>query len=530
MPREQVKAAFQHAGLPDTSQLTTDLARELAVRSSVRAVLSGSVRPLGSHRYALVLRVTDSESGNTVLSVSGDAADTNLVARVQDLARRVRRGLGERRGAIETNKPLVQVATPSFEAYRKYVAAAELAAKGDIVGSNRLAREALALDTAFAAAWGLMSSNYSNARFPDSSRWALTRALQYPERLRDLQRYRLEADAAYAIRYDLADAVRWYDLALRQAPQNGTAHNERGTYLYALGRHEEALHEFQRAAELQPFGIQIPVFNQVVSLLALGRLEDARTATRRLTGSFLDCTTLLLLIAKADWPAAESVATVLTGSPSTPPWLRAQAITAMAGAMAARGATAASYQVLRQAAKSQEQPGPRWYLHAQLLLAAASGYPIGPPERAVVADTTPGGQLLGGIWLAMAGDTTRAQRRLTRLRALPDVEIRRLGGGPALLEAWIEARRTRWGEVTRVLGPAAFRGEHDGADPNQVSSSAMRWVVADAYEKAGRLDSAAAYFEIVANSTAVPFGHLPLRGLTYSFALRRLAQLQQRLP
>ena len=530
MPRQQVKAAFRDAGLADTSQLTTDVARELAVRSSVRAVLSGSVRPLGSRQYALVLRVTDAESGNTVLSVSGEASDTNLVPRVQDLARQVRRGLGERRGAIEANKPLVQVATPSFEAYRKYVGAVDLAEKADFAGSNRLVREALALDTAFAAAWGLMSSNYSNARIPDSSRMALTRALRHPERLRDLQRYRLEADAAYAIRYDLADAVRWLDLYLRQDPQNGSSHNERGTYLYSLGRHEEALRDFERAAELQKFGIQIPLFNQVVTLLALGREEDARSVTRRLTGSFLDCATLLLLTVQAEWSAAESVATVLTGSPSTPPWLKAQAITALAGALAARGGTAASYRLLQQSAKNQEQPGARWYMHAQLLLGAASGYPIGPPDPSVVADTTPGGLLIGGIWLAMVGDTTGAQRRLIRLRQLQDVELRRLGGGPALLEAWIEARRARWGDVTRVLGPVAFRGEHDGADPNQVSSWAMRWVVANAYEKAGRLDSAAAYFEMVAQSTRVPFGHLSLRGLTYSFALRRLAQLQHRLP
>jgi serine/threonine-protein kinase len=527
MPRELLKAAFRDAGLPDTSHLTTDVARELAVRSSVRAVLSGSVRPLGSRRYALVLRVTDAESGNTVMSVSGEAADSNLVLRVQDLARQVRRGLGERRGAIEANKPLVQVATPSFEAYRKYVSAVDLAKKADFAGSNRLAREALALDTAFAAAWVLMNSNYSNARFPDSMRMALTRALRHPERLRDLQRYRLEADAAYAIRYDPADAVRWFDLYLRQDPQNGSSHNERGTYLYALGRYEEALRDFEQATKLQKFDLQIPLFNQVSTLLALGREDDARSVTRRLTGSFLDCATLLLLTARAEWPAAESVATVLTGSPSTPPWLKAQAITVMAGAMASNGGVAASYRLLQQAARNGEQPGAHWYMHAQLLLGMASGHPVGSPERSVIADTTPGGLLIGGIWLAMGGDTARAHRRLHKLRELDDVELRRLGGGPALLEAWIEARRARWDHVIRVLGPAAFRGEHDGADPNQVSSSAMRWLVANAYEKAGRLDSAAAYFEMVAQSTRIPFWHLLLRGLTYSHALRRLAQLQQ---
>ena len=279
---------MRDAGLSDTTRLTPDVARELAFRSSVRVILAGSVRLLGDRQYAILLRVTDADSENAVLSVTGQASDNDLIPRVQELARRVRRGLGDRRGAIEANKPLVQVATPSFAAYRKYVTAVQLTESADFAGSNRLIREALALDPSFAAAWALMSANYANAsRIPDSSRLALTEALRAtPTAFAICFGTDWRPTRPCAIRYDLVDAVRWYDLYLAQDPGSSSGHNERGTYLFSLGRYEEALPEFERAAALEPFGpaqAQIPLFNQVVALLALGRHGPAQEKTRQLT-------------------------------------------------------------------------------------------------------------------------------------------------------------------------------------------------------------------------------------------------------
>ena len=133
MPRQQIAAVMREAGLVDTAHLTSALARELAVRSSVRTILSGSVLPVAAGRYSIVLRVADVDSGRTLVTVARAASDQDLVRTVQDAARELRHGLGERRAAIAANKPLVQVATPSFAAYRKYVEAVELSERGDVV-------------------------------------------------------------------------------------------------------------------------------------------------------------------------------------------------------------------------------------------------------------------------------------------------------------------------------------------------------------------------------------------------------------
>jgi tetratricopeptide (TPR) repeat protein len=527
MPRQQLRTAMRDAGLPDSASLTPDRARELALRSSVRAILTGNVQAIRPGQYSIVVRAIDAEDGKPILTAIESASDHDLVTKAQELGRQIRRGLGDRRGDIESNKPLTQVATPSFEAYRKYVDALSLGLKGDVDASNRLLREALALDSGFAAAWGSMSVNYAMARDADSSRLTLLEALKRPERLSTAERYRMEAEAAYRVNYDLPAAVRWYELHLEHAPQSVSGHNNRGVYLSSLGRYEEALREFRTATKLDPFGpaqAQVQIFNQVAMLLALRRMEEAAEVAHQLTGPFAQYAALLQGTAAGRWKQVEALAAGLA-DPATPSWLRAPAVTLRAGALAAQGKVAAAEEILRQAADSAHGPTSYWYWQARIVLAIASGRPP-PVDEQLMRDTTPAGLTLAGLTSALSGDTTSARTRLVRVRRLPPVEQLRLGDGPLLLEASIAARNQRWEEVIRLLGPSAQRGEHDGSSPAQVASVSVRWLIADAYERVGRLDSAQVYYELAIAPTRVPFGHLALRGLAYPFAQARLARVR----
>lgn len=532
MPRQQIGAAMRDAGLGDTAALTGALARELAVRSSVRTILNGSILPVAGGRYSLVLRVAEADSGRTLLTVTGAASEGDLIPVVQSTAREVLQGLGERHGSIEANKPLVQVATPSFPAYRKFVEAVALSERGELAASNRLLQDAIALDTGFASAWATTALNYLTMKNLDSAGIALGEALRRGNRLSDVQRYRLEAEAAYALRYDVAGAVRWYDLLLQVAPRNISAHNDRGVYLYSLGRYDEALAEFSLAETLELFGIeqaQIEIFNQTVTLLALGRDTDAARTGRKLQGHFAEYAAELLATFQGRWSDADGLAAKRAGDPSTPPWLRLPAITMLAGARAARGSAGTADRQLRAAAADADAASRPWFCNAVLLLAAATGRSPGQPPDWLLADTTSGGLLAAGLWAAQAGDTITARRRLQTLHTRPTLQLRRLGLGPVLLRASVLAAQEGWSEVIDLLAPVAIVGERDGGDLHQVSGTAVRLLLADAYGRVGRADSAAAMFELVLDPSRTPFSHLALRGLVYSAARKRLALLYEGL-
>jgi serine/threonine-protein kinase len=516
VPRQQLTAAMRLAQVPESTHVGPQLARELAYRSAVRAVLVGSINRLGGPNYSVVLHVVDAADGTDIVSVAGAATDSTLVTSVQRLAREVRESLGERRAAVEANLPLDQVATPSFAAYRRYIEGLKLQEQGDGIGSNRVLRESLALDTGFASAWYLIGWNYLNDRKLDSARLAFGEALKRPDRLGVPRRYRVEADAAYAIRYDLIGAIRSYDLYLDHFPRSYSVLNSRGLYVLALGRYEDALRDFDQAVKSHPFGprqAQVQLLNQAATLVTLGRLDEARVAARRLTGPFAEYEQLMLAAATDHWAQADSVATSVAEAPSSPNWLRAQAV---ATAASARG-------YLARAALTTAPEVARWYGRARLLLSEAAGRRAPPVPSASVKDTSAAGLVTYGLWAAAAGDVGFARRCLKRLIAFPEDVRAPLGYGPDLLEASIAARAGHWGEVIRVIGPAASRGEHDSTLLDRVNSLSLRWLAALAYAQLGRTDSAAAMMELVIRPTRMPGNAYAQRGITFPFAHRRLA-------
>jgi serine/threonine-protein kinase len=530
MPRQQLGAAMREAGIGDSAPVTGAVARELAVRSAVRTVLGGSVLPMTPGRYSIVLRVADADSGRAIVTVTAAAADSDLIPVVQRAARDVRQALGERRAEIAANKPLVQAATPSFAAYRLLVEAKALSRRGELAASNRLLQEAIALDTGFASAWASMGTNFLTMRNLDSAGAAYSEALRRPARLTDAQRYELEAETAYSLRYDIPAAVRWYDLLVQVAPRSYVAHNNRAIYLYSLGRYDEALAGFVRAEALAPIGTegaQVAGFNQAVTLLALGRDADAGVAARRLAGHYAAYAAELIAVFQGRWAEAELVAQTLSVDPRTPSWIRSSSVTLLAGAEAARGAVRAADTRLRQAAAAADQASRPWFGNAVILLSTASGRSPGPPPAWLLTDTTVGGLVAAGLWAVAAGDSVAAARRLAALDRRPATELRRLGFGPALLRASVAAAEQRWGDVIAALRPAADSGERDGGDLDQVSSVAVRWLVAEAYVRTRRPDSAAAMYAFVLDPRRTPFGHLALRGLVFPFAHLRLARLYE---
>jgi serine/threonine-protein kinase len=527
LPRSQLNTTMRLAGVPDTTTVGPQLARELAYRSAIRAVLVGSITHLGSSNYSIVLHVIDADDGADIVSVAGAAHDSSLVTTVQRLAREVRSGLGERRASIEATVPLYQAATPSFAAFRLYVEGLRLQTRGDGRGSNRLLREAIALDTGFASAWLSMGWNYLNDRTLDSARWAFGRAKKLESRLADLQRYRLDADVAYTLNYDLPAAINAYDLFLAESPRSWAAYNNRGSYLMALGRYEDALESFERAVAAHPFGpkrAQIQVMNKAATQITLGQFAEARQTMGDLSGPFATEVRLMLDAATDAWGDADSVSVAAASAPSSPGWLRVQATATSASSKAVRGAVSAADSIFAKATAGATPDAKRWYYRDRLLLAAASGRSMPPLPNELASDTSIAGRATAALGSAIANDTARARAALSRVNAASAEDLRRLGNGPRLIDAWIDTRAGRWASATDKIAPVAATGENDSALLDRVGSLSMRWLAAEAYAKRGRADSAAAFLELAIRPQRMPAQEYALRGLVLPFAHRRLAQ------
>lgn len=524
MSDAMIREALAAAVLPETTTVGPEIAKELATRHSVRAVVTGRLTETAPGRYVAVLEAIDAASGAPIHASSGPIVADSLTFGVGAVAQQMRTGLGERRELVATDRPLYRVTTPSYPAFVKYRNALDLAVAGNLAASNALLHEALAIDTGFAGAWAAMGMNFASGRNLDSARLAYGEALRRPDRLTNAQVYRLEADAAYALRHDLPATIQGYELFLQEVPTSIGGRNNLALYLSSIGRYEDALAQVDSAIALNLFGAEqvgIELLNRTALLISLGRTDDARATSRRLTGPFARYAAYQLANALGDWQVIDSLGR-LPPSVGGISLLTFMAPTSEAGARAAQGDAAAADRILAEAAATSTGSGSRWYQRARLLLALAEGaritwtLPAGPEAPELV---------LSGLAAVLAGDTARAATMLDRLEPLDEATRGAIGSGPDVLRALLEVARGEPRAAARRIAPLAAAGEHDALSLDRVDSYWLRLVAARAFEAAGVMDSARHYLQMALRPERLPPSHHALRGLVHRGATRRLQEL-----
>jgi hypothetical protein len=192
-----------------------------------------------------------------------------------------------------------------------------------------------------------------------------------------------------------------------------------------------------------------------------------------------------------------------------------------------RGQVGAALNYLRENL-GDYRPGMRLADRPLLILALtqSAGLPLDSRDgTSLDTDSSPDGLAVAAIWHSAIRDTSEAQGLLQHLRAQPSDDRRGLEPALTLAEAWIAASCGRWPDVQRVLGPVAVQGAFVEPRINLLS----RWLVAEANERTGALDSAAAMFERIASWQGFAVGEPRMRGLAESFAHRRLVMLYARM-
>jgi tetratricopeptide (TPR) repeat protein len=234
-------------------------------------------------------------------------------------------------------------------------------------------------------------------------------------------------------------------------------------------------------------------------LLALGQLPAARTTIRGLQGRLRQSADLSLALADHDWRRADSLASWLQGQPQVATPVMVEAIATRATVAAVRGELSAAEALLRQAGELQHEKGsPSLASRAGrglVTLALASGQPVPRAAPWLERDTTTSGLITRAYMAAAAGDTSRARRLLAGIRSRPGTRLGANGSTPEFIEACIAARAGRWGDAIALIAVAAREGSDRGdALFDRIGVTPERLLVAQAYERLGEPDSAAAFY------------------------------------
>lgn len=309
-----VAAALRRMRRPPDSRLDRELAREVAAREGIRAVVSGEVRKAGAG-YVVSAALVEVATGDVVDGWRETAPDSgDLLHAIDRLSAALRKRVGESLPSLAPGESLSRTTTSSLEALRRQVQASRAMRRGEFFRAADLFDEAIRLDSGFAQAYLGLGYALSNAGAHYSRvLQAHVKAFQLRELLTPPERYAVTANY-YGVMGDLPREIE----ALRN--QVEAAKPDREFVLYAslggalasAGRFAEAEAVLQEAREVYPTPVNQYVLVDV--LYRRGKANEAESVLREMRRRFPEFRDLAQLEARmasaaGDYAAADSLVT-----------------------------------------------------------------------------------------------------------------------------------------------------------------------------------------------------------------------------
>jgi len=271
---------------PD-SELDLELAREVAVREGLKAVIVGDIGSAGSS-YVLTVQLAAADTGEPLASFRETAKDSESVVNAIDrLSKKLRERIGESLREIRRNEPLEKVTTSSLEALQKYsLARRAIWVEGDQTKAEALLEEAIAADSTFGSAYTLLGVMLSNS-FEERERAVkmLTRAFELRGQMTERERYMASGLYYDYVEGDKERAITAYRTLLDALPHDSPAMNNLGGLYYDMRDWEQATELYRQAIETDSGSI-VPYGNAMQTQVALGRSDEARVTHKRMAEKF----------------------------------------------------------------------------------------------------------------------------------------------------------------------------------------------------------------------------------------------------
>ena len=389
VPSGQVAEVLARMERPDTARLDPALAREIAVREGIKAVVTGEIARAGP-QYLLSAQVIAAKDGEVLTAHRVTAADsTRLIAAVDRLSGELRASVGESLKRIDREPPLDRVTTASLPALRQYSAAVRAGDhEGDFKKAVTHLEQAVALDTGFAMAYRTLGMYSANGGDPERVFEGYAAAMQRLDRLTDRERQFTLGDYYHLIKSDLPRAATAYEALVENYPNDREALINLGVMYWGLRRLSEAESLFQRALAIDSSYMQA-YHGLMQSQITLKKWDQAQTtyeqAIRHLPNvPYFRLDGIQLAERSGDYATARARAQELLQHFGADPGWRAEAHRHLAIVAAMRGQLTDAERQLREAMSARLKAGRTdQYLADVILLTSLTAVVAVEPSRAV---------------------------------------------------------------------------------------------------------------------------------------------------
>ncbi|HUA91515.1 MAG TPA: winged helix-turn-helix domain-containing protein [Terracidiphilus sp.] len=254
MSEREATGTLALMGRARDAAITGDLAREICERSNRQVLLVGTIQPIG-HEYLLTLEAAECATGRKLTAAKAEAAaKEKVLAALDTVADRVRRGLGESTQSLESYQvPIMQATTASLDALRSYSIGQSLDAQGK--SENEILpfyQRAVALDPQFAMAYGAMANEFYNLSEPTLASEFYKKAFELSDRVSARERLILEAHYYSEGLRDMEQGINTYRQWAATYPNDWVPWVDLANDYTQLGEYAPAIAAARQALKIQP--------------------------------------------------------------------------------------------------------------------------------------------------------------------------------------------------------------------------------------------------------------------------------------
>jgi serine/threonine protein kinase/tetratricopeptide (TPR) repeat protein len=250
---QKVAQQLRYMGRPPDSRVTTEVARDVCLRTGSAAMLKASLAPAGKH-FVLGMSVVNCQTGDSLADQQVEAESRERILWAVDQAStKLRAKLGESLATLQKyDAPVEQATTASLEALRSY----SLGVKTRLTQGDKAAlplfERATELDGNFAMAFARMGSGYFNLGEPVLAEAAVRKAYQLHKKVSERERLFIDSHFYMIVTGEVEKAARVLELWQQIYPRDQITYIDLGVMYAVLGQYDKDLAQDIEALRLDP--------------------------------------------------------------------------------------------------------------------------------------------------------------------------------------------------------------------------------------------------------------------------------------
>jgi len=283
----KVSDTLKLMGRTPNEPITSELAKEICIRTRSKAVLEGSISRLGNE-YLLGLNATACVTGDTL---GGEQAETSskegVLKTLSTMASDMRAKLGESLASVQRFDLGAEATTSSLEALRAYsMANRTLHARG-MLEAIPFFKHAIELDPDFAKAYLGLGKMYAGLGEANLAAENLTNAYNRRDRVSEREKYDISAEYFFQVTGELEKAIQTYQAWIQLYPRDSVPINNVANIYMILGQYDKAIEGYREGLRLEPDFVDAYT-NLAFAYICLNRLQDAKAAVDGVKQNKLD--------------------------------------------------------------------------------------------------------------------------------------------------------------------------------------------------------------------------------------------------